>query len=322
MLKELHFAINKHYPDKCRQAIIDVSGEHANGVNSDNVYRYLKDNYHNPVVFMHKIAATNCHPISNALYRKIPFNIINHTQTSRPKGLAACNNLICVSSHMFKTMRGKLRTNYPLCCIRNGVNACRYEGIEPFNPKEIEGYFVTGRLNNLNKTKHPEDWVPWIYENKYDKKHWHDYLGGGLGLSRAKAVSAKRNHTDNSYNIVNMTGRIDDFNRKVEYIKRWDSFLYEINGTEGTSMSMLESLACGVPALINKAQGNIACIEDGVNGYVCPTRKDMINRIRSFIANPEELTALKKTTKKHFDDYLDAKHMAKSYIQIAEKQGR
>ncbi len=41
--------------------------------------------------------------------------------------------------------------------------------------------------------------------------------------------------------------------------------------TEGTSLSLLEAQACGIPALVTDVGGNPRIISNGINGYLCPS---------------------------------------------------
>ena len=49
-----------------------------------------------------------------------------------------------------------------------------------------------------------------------------------------------------------------------------DIFLFTTR-QEGMPRSMMEAMASGLPCVASKIRGNVDLIEDGVNGYVCPT---------------------------------------------------
>jgi len=325
MLDELHFAFNKYHSDEVNQKILyiqhrPVDDAHfhldAEHVDLNTLHRHIVRNYKNPVVLFHKLSATDCTPYSQKLYKKIPFLIINHTQTSTFRGIAPCNMLVCVSKHMIRTAKTRL-SNYNLEFVRNGVNACRYEDIPPIRPNEVQGYFATGRLNNFNHCKHPTDWVQFVKTLNLPQPVWHDYVGSGKHYKNACQQASKRYRVPkHNLNMINLPGRIDNFEEKVGYIKRWKAFLYEIRGTEGTSMALLEAMACGVPAIINDKPGNREIIEKGVNGYVYKDRKDAIKRLTRMMENPSLVTELQQSTKELFLEKFDARHMAKNYLNV------
>jgi len=102
-------------------------------------------------------------------------------------------------------------------------------------------------------------------------------------------------------------------------MKDWDIFLYETIRDEGISMAILESLACGVPVICSNNYGNKEIIEEGINGYVFKDKKHAEKILNHLITNPKELAKLKETTKKHFIENLDARHMAYQYIKVIEE---
>lgn len=331
MLSELHYAIDKYYSDNVNQHIISIDPSKVkkyiprfnlkyDKVNIQDLKTHIKNTYNNPAVFMHKIAKTDCRDVSKILYKNFPFFIINHTQLNRFKGLASANAIIAVSDHMHKSIKSE-RPGYSVEIIRNGVNADRYRDIKPTELEVVQNYFVTGRMNNFNNTKHPADWIDFIKNQQFNKPLWHDYLGSGSSYKSSKSQSlVKNNKFSHIQNKLHLPGRIDNFDHKVGYIRRWDCFFYEIRGTEGTSMSLLESLACGVPAIINNKPGNHEIIENNVNGFVYNKRDQAVKIINKFIDNPSFLSDMKESTKEHFDKYLDAKIMAKEYVELAQSE--
>jgi glycosyltransferase involved in cell wall biosynthesis len=324
MLNELDFAIDRHYSGRASQSIISLkSSSPGDGTSVDvsELRQHIEDNYSKPVVFMHKIARTECQEASGVLYGKIPFNIINHTQTRKPVGLASCDNLVCVSKHMVKCLKPRSSARN-VVMIRNGVNACRFDDVAPTHNPEAQGWFKSGRLNNFNSTKHSKTWCSWVGQNPMKGfNHWHDYLGGGKMYLQAKnqAKGINKNYRKQIHKVrLELPGKINNFAEKAGIIKSWDVFLYEIVGEEGTSMSMLEALACGKPAIINNKPGNSECIGKWVNGFVCSDRKTMFDKMYYLARNRNALLDLQASTKEHFLANYDAQHMARNYIELAE----
>jgi len=113
-------------------------------------------------------------------------------------------------------------------------------------------------------------------------------------------------------------GSIDNFEKKISVLKSWDLFLYSVMHNEGTSMSILESLACGVPVVCSAHYGNMELISNGVNGYIFKNYLEATSILNKLSGNPERLKELKKTTKRHFIRNLDSSIMAGEYIKLIE----
>lgn len=322
LLSELHYAIDKYHSEDVTQEIIclekDVIPPHFTLPLTFNNLASLPEHIKNktrPAVLFYKLSATECKPISPAIMPFCPFWIVNVTACTNCSGLTKSSGIIAVSDDMYRKIRTRFG-GFKIHYIKNGVNRCRYNDIAPLPLDTDKDYFATGRLNNFNKCKHPEDWVKWIcQQTDIGRPMWHDYIGGGARHVEASKQLVK--YRGNKFgNILTLPGRINDFEEKVSYIKRWNAFLYEIPGNEGISMSLLEGLACGVPALINDKPGNNEIIKNGTNGWVCKDRGEMISRLRNMVKNPNMLADLKQSTIASFDKKLDARKMAAAYVEL------
>ena len=323
LLSEIYYAIEKYHSHEVTQEIVCIGNPAAipahfavpvNFCQLCNLSLYLK-NKHEPAVLFYKLSATECRPVSAVVLPVCPFFIVNVTACTNCAGLAKNTGVIAVSNDMYRKIRGKFG-GFKVHYIKNGVNRFRYNDIAP-KPLEAQGdFFVTGRLNNFNKCKHPEDWVKWVCQQvDIGKPMWHDYLGGGG--RHDEAVKQEQKYRGNKFgNRLNLTDRVNDFAEKVAYIKRWNVFLYEIPGSEGISMSLLEGLACGVPALINNKPGNNEIIKNGVNGWICNDRAEMMAHMKKMVKNPNMLADLKKSTIASFDKKLDARKTAAGYVEL------
>lgn len=324
MLSELHFAINMYWSKDVSQSIINLSEKsvgkdfHLPYITKDEagLAEYLKLPGRK-IVFLHKLWATDCSSISKMTAGLCPFVIINHTACDNCFGIAQCDTLVTVSQDMYKTFKTKF-PKLPSHFIRNGVNKCRYDGIKPYDPGQVKGFFVTGRLNNFNNVKHPNKWSEFcLHGVNLGIPMWHDYIGGGKHRDAAIAEARKRLKNKGG-NIIHFPGHVGNFETKVGYIKRWNAFLYEIPGVEGTSMSLLESFACGVPAIINNKPGNNEIVKNGVNGFVCNSRNEMVSRLKELARGDKAAKKLAVTTRDFFDKNLDAKVMAQKYVALAK----
>jgi len=324
MMFELYNAIRKYHPSY-KQSVI-----YQNSINFDPVFpesygvacQHIKDSKRiekiveknsSSVVIYHKLASSNYFLIDD-IKRKtnIKIIVINHTFYNSSKW-KSCKNLdvmVAVSRHMEKNLKSWY-PNMNIVQIYNGVSGDRYKDIVP-NSVDKKDIFLTGRVNRICAWKHSDKWVEWCKDVKLPKKMIHEYIGSRHGRSLTPKGSKK------GRNIVRMMGGINDFNKKISIMKSWDVFLYETNKDEGISMAILESLACGVPVICSNHYGNKEIIKNGVNGYVFNKKDEAKEILVRLIKDPEELSNLKESTIKYFDENLDAKHTAGKYIKLIE----
>ena len=324
MMFELYNAIQKYHPSY-KQLVI-----YQNSTNFDTVFpesygvacQYIKDGRRiekivakdsSSVVIYHKLASSNYSLIDNIKRKiKVKIIVINHTFYNSSKW-KSCKNLdvmVAVSRHMEKNLKSWY-PNMNISHIYNGVSGDRYKNIVP-NCVDKKDIFLTGRVNRICAWKHSDKWIEWCKDVKLPKKMVHEYIGSRHGRSLTPKGSKK------GRNIVKMMGGINDFNRKISIMKSWDVFLYETIRDEGISMAILESLACGVPVICSNHYGNKEIIKNGINGYVFNKKEDAREILTRLIKDPEELSNLKQSTIKHFDENLDAKHTAGKYIELIE----
>ena len=269
------------------------------------------------VLLFHKLMQSKT-DIYDRLSKIMPIVTINHTYTESGgfNRFGKCHAIVSVSEQMKKMLinkTGAYKTNHVV--IHNGIN---YKTIEdsPAGTDRPENVFLTGRINGLNRIKYSDSWLKWCSDVKLSKKMVHEYIGGGAYLKKATRLV---NSWGGPRNEVKLLGSIHTFREKISILKRWDVFLYEINRNEGVSIAILEALAAGVPVLCSNHYGNKEIIVDGVNGYVWKSHEDVQEIMERLISNPDELSKLKESTKKHFIENLDASIMAKKYIKLIEE---
>ncbi len=89
-------------------------------------------------------------------------------------------------------------------------------------------------------------------------------LGGGSMESDLRAIVAEAGVEDQ----VEFRGLVD-YNQLPDYFRSADIFV-SASHSDGTSISLLEALACGTPALVSDIPGNREWISSGVNGWFFP----------------------------------------------------
>ncbi len=327
LLFELYIAIKKYYgnvsqtiiltnPKKVNEKYLDSYGMKCVGVRTACLPRYLSKFKEPMVIICHKLMSSNLQSFSH-LYKQIPIIVVNHTYTinSAYNKIKYCDYIVLVSEHMkpFVTHNTPQRG---ICVIRNGINAFRYENIEPKDKVYDENVLITGRNNGFNRIKYSSSWIKWCLSVELPNPMVHEYIGDGVYRTKAKQLVRK---LAGSRNKIKLIGLVEKFSKKIQIIKSWDLFLYEVNRAEGISISVLEALACGVPVICSNHSGNRDIIEKGVNGYVFSTRKQAKKILTDLCLNKDKLKKLKETTLEHFRTNLDAKFMADSYMSLVNK---
>lgn len=320
MLEELHWAID-FYHSEIKQKILICGSSKDNPdfllpceqVNIKNLLDVCQKSGPRVVVLFHKLMKSRIPLYGKVLFGKVPFIVVNHTQSKIVNGMGSCDYLVSVSEYM-KKENEKAFPNMRHVFIRNGVNQSRFDNVKPLTDFGDDGLFRTGRMNAFNHHKYNDEFVKWIGGTKWAKPMVHEYLGSGHFQKQAGRIAKNMHkHTDNR---VRIRGPVYNFSRKISILKSWELFVYNINQHEGTSMSILESLACGVPVICSNHFGNKEIIEQGVNGYVFKNLERAAEIINNLMTHPDELANLKATTKKHFADNLDAKYTAQKYVEL------
>jgi glycosyltransferase involved in cell wall biosynthesis len=89
-------------------------------------------------------------------------------------------------------------------------------------------------------------------------------VGDGILRADYEAKVASLGLKDKVY----FTGFVDD-RRMAEYLQAADIYV-TTSLSDGTSCSMLEAMACGLPVVVSDTPAYFEWVEDGVNGYIVP----------------------------------------------------
>lgn len=89
-------------------------------------------------------------------------------------------------------------------------------------------------------------------------------------------------------------------------------------GTEATSLSLLEGMSLGKPAVVSDFGGNPGVIKDGKNGYIVPTHdaKALAKRLKELFENDELYDEMSKTSKEIFNRAFTAVKYAENIDNI------
>ncbi len=88
--------------------------------------------------------------------------------------------------------------------------------------------------------------------------------------------------------------------------------------TEGTSISLLESQSCGIPAVVTDVGGNRNVISPGKNGFLCPLNDNekMAEYMQQLINNPELSATLGTESRTRVEQGFSIDTMTNKYLQI------
>lgn len=87
-------------------------------------------------------------------------------------------------------------------------------------------------------------------------------------------------------NFVHFAGFVDA-NTIAEYLNAADIYV-STSLSDGTSVSLLEAMACRLPVVVSDVPANLEWIEDGVNGFIVPRRDSRVlaNKLIELLNNP------------------------------------
>lgn len=92
-------------------------------------------------------------------------------------------------------------------------------------------------------------------------------------------------------------------------------------GTEATSMALLEGFSMGVPAVVSDYGGNPWLMEEGVNGYLFPTRDvtTLARCLETVMDLPDRGKALGEGAKRIYEEKFTARQFARNTEEIYTK---
>lgn len=204
--------------------------------------------------------------------------------------------------------------------IINGIDTDRYRPIEEKQvitdyksayglPKDRR---IIGAVGRLEKIKN----FPLLLNAFADLVHsgHHDchlvLIGSGRESGSLKSLAEKSGVTDR----VSFMGMQYDLHRIYPL---FDVFVLP-SFTEGTSLSLLEAQACGVPAVVTDVGGNSRIITNGINGFLSPSgdRAAMVANLERTLNCAAQLTAMKKASRLEILDRFNVTAVLKRYQTI------
>ncbi|MCF0120498.1 MAG: glycosyltransferase, partial [Oscillospiraceae bacterium] len=207
--------------------------------------------------------------------------------------------------------------------IMNGVERVKTLGSDELTEARArfgiqDGEFVCGILARLEEYKGHTDILDAVAElRRSGEKIRLIIAGAGQYEESIKAGIKSRGIED----CVTFAGFVSDVHTLLNVL---DVQLNASYGTEATSLSLLEGMSIGLPAIVSDYGGNPYVIEDGVNGLVFKTRDTnaLAECIRSLMASEEKRQELKAGALKAYEDKFTADVFAKKleelYLRVME----
>lgn len=321
MLMELVHGLNKYFGNHVINQIVYISQQPARDAKLFSSYglapihvrqRELKEfleGQNTDIVVQHRLMNSTC--LKQFLPSQVKYILLNHTFHCLEKvgTFTACDLYVSVCEFL---NRKTLWNNSSVNPTRRYVvlNGAESDYLEDIEPKKLEGSFKTGRCHRLVQSKFNVDSLKWMSKevNRHIPGHIHYLIGNS---KEAKIVSRKVDCCRYMGAIVNRT-------EKMSLLKSLDLYFYETFQSEGASVAILESLACGVPVLCKSLGGNTELVLNGKNGYVVKDRDGFLKHMCEMFKDRERLGELRQRVKDDFDQRLHVRHTACKYMQLFE----
>lgn len=199
--------------------------------------------------------------------------------------------------------------------IYNGISPLKRDDSEANKIRDAlgipQGAFVVGTVSRLDPVKNQSMMLKAFkafYKNCPDSY----LLMVGDGPDREKLTLLA-----NEYGISERTLFTGFVNNPIYHLSTMDVFLLSSH-TEGTSMTLLEAMSLGIPAVATQVGGTPEIVEDDVTGLL--TEPDECQAFAAAIGdlhkNAAVRTRLGRAARKRFDDRFSARAMVSQYQEI------
>jgi len=202
--------------------------------------------------------------------------------------------------------------------VYNGIEPVRVLPFETDAAREELGIpadaFVVGTVARLNPVKNQKMMLRAF--RKFQREcgsAWLLMVGDGPDRSALEEYAQELGVRAN----VCFTGFRTDAAR---YLSLMDVFLLSSH-TEGTSMTLLESMSLGIPAVATRVGGNQEIIEDEVTGFLTAPddEHEFAAKVISLYRDPERSQSMGDAAFERFNDRFHVEAMLQKYIALYDK---
>lgn len=214
------------------------------------------------------------------------------------------DNIQFFSKHRIKTQKSILLPG-------SGINLCEHK-YEPY-PTD-DGGIIFGFAGRLTPAKGIVQFLDAAEYFASRNINLHFYIAGKCDDQLVHRVQAL--HTQG---IITYWGQLCDTR---EFYQKLHCIVLPTYHPEGISNVLLESCACGRPAICTRRPGCKEVIEDGVNGFYCESQnsQNLISVIEKFYRLPwKEREALGKNGRRKVEQNFSRDVVVSHYIQIMEE---
>ncbi|MCD6515414.1 MAG: glycosyltransferase family 4 protein [Candidatus Odinarchaeota archaeon] len=222
---------------------------------------------------------------------------------------AICDVIHVPSFHMKEFVGRKRKSKSPIIVIPPGIDLSSYIKLKR---KPVEGTFLM--IGFLVKRKHYDHALyAWKIISKYNPKAKLYIIGSGPEEKRLKELIRKLGLE----NSVSLLGYVQE-KQKLELLSRAEAMIH-LGYPEGFGISIIESLASGVPVIAYDIPPLNEHIINGVNGVLI--RKNSIEDLVTTVLNFQKLVFDEKTirnTAKRYDMEICVKRFTKLYEKLLQ----
>lgn len=250
-----------------------------------NVCRYVKKNEidvihaHGGCLFYSALFSSVSRP-KKLIYTAHGMPLYNSARSILEDNIAAlfCDDIVAVSDEIHANLSGRMPlSKKKIKTILNGIDTKRFQ---PFQDSSLrvtmstryrlpKDRFIVGSVGRLEAVKnYPMLCRAFAKVNEDPGKRQPHLVLVGEGSQRMELENLA-----NSLGISRHVSFLGMQYRVHEILPLLDAFVLP-SYTEGTSISLLEAQACGVPAVVTDVGGNGSVIRHGENGFLCGVNDD------------------------------------------------